>query len=158
MATSSISNALAAVIEERERLRSEISTLESQLSEVEAAIASLDRLTQDGTRGTGRGRAAASSRRGRPAARSSQGRTTPTMVSLIESYVDSQGRKATHADEILAHLASIDRAPGGKNPKATLQTTLAQLQKRGRVKNIGRNRWRLVRSGTNRNGSGVAAA
>ena len=81
------------------------------------------------------------------------------MVSLIESYVSDQGRKATHADEILSHLASIDRAPGGKNPKATLQTTLAQLQKRGRVKNIGRNRWRVVRSrGGGSNGVAEEAA
>ncbi len=160
MATSSISAALAAVVQERERLQQEIRSLEAQLTEVDAAIASLDRIAHDGASRAG---ARSTGLRGRPAGRraqqsdgtraSGQGRTTPTMVALIESYLDEQGRAAIHADQILDHLRTLDRAPSGKNPKATLQTTLAQLQKRGRVKNIGKNRWRLVRTGITRNGT-----
>jgi hypothetical protein len=148
----SISDARAAVIEERERILASIREMEATLADLDAAIASLDRLSNGsapaaratGRRGRRAGATQAAPRRGRV-------RGQPSMVSLIESYIEEQGRKSAHANDVLAHLEAIGRAPGGKNPKATVQTTLQQLQKRGRIKNIGRNRWRIDRAGRGRN-------
>lgn len=147
----SIKDARAAVLAEREQIAASIRQMEGQLKELDSVLASLDRLAGGAPAGTTRARGAT---RGRAATRtSSNGRQAQagrggrgpregSMASTIESYLQAQGRKATHMDQIMEHLEQAQRAPGGKNPKGSLRTTLYQLEKSGRIRNIGKNRWR----------------
>ena len=62
----------------------------------------------------------------------------------VESYLGAHGRKAIHASEILQALQDQGTAPEGRFPKASLLNTLQRLEKQGKVRNIGRNRWRKL--------------
>ncbi len=64
----------------------------------------------------------------------------------ILAFLDRQGRQAVHADAILAHLQASGAAPVGRNPKASLGNALTRLETQAQVRNIGRNRWRRVRT------------
>lgn len=67
-----------------------------------------------------------------------------TISAAVEDYLDANHPKAIHASEVLDHLESSGRTPGG-NARNVLQSTLNRLQERGTVRNIGKNRWRRIR-------------
>jgi hypothetical protein len=145
----SIKDARAAVLAEREQIAASIRDLEGQLKEIDSVLASLDRIAGSAPAGARTRRGTARRTAARPTSNGSQakgrGRRGPragSMASTIESYLQEQGRKATHMDQIMEHLEQASRAPGGKNPKGSLRTTLYQLEKAGRIRNIGKNRWR----------------
>ncbi len=128
------------LIAEREATLAEMQALQERVERVDVALASLDGLTGRGSRATG----ARPRRRdvtSRPATRRG------AITEAVDAYLDGQGRKAVHGDQILEHLVSVGTAPSGKNPKASLQTILRNLAEQGRTKNIGRNRWRKLRGG-----------
>ena len=68
------------------------------------------------------------------------------LTGAILAFLDRQGRQAVHADTILAHLQASGSAPVGRSPKASLGNALTRLEKQAQVRNIGRNRWRRVRT------------
>ena len=125
---------------EREQTTSALGDLEAQVAQLDAAIEALGALL-----GRGRpSRAATAPPRRRGTSGVSMEPRAGTIAAAIEGYLGDQGRTAVHAAQIVEHLQGQGRAPSGKNPKATVETTLFQLAKRGRVRNIGRNRWRKV--------------
>lgn len=143
----SIKDAREAVLAEREQVVASIRELEGQLKELDSVLASLDRIGDGATaRTTTRGRRPAGARassNGRSAGgRGRRGPRAGSMASTIEAFLQEQGRKATHMDDIMTYLEGVNRAPGGQNPKGSLRTTLYQLEKAGRIRNIGKNRWR----------------
>jgi hypothetical protein len=146
-----IKEAREALMEERQRTLASIDELNARLAEIDAALKPLESLMGNGRAPT---RRQAPGRNGRtaaaPARRAAKTTGRPpregTMAAAIVEYLGGQGRTASHADEILQHLQGIERAPSGKNPKASVEQTLRQLEQRGWVKNAGRNRWR--RTGT----------
>jgi hypothetical protein len=140
---------MAGIKEAREALLDERQRTAQRLSEIDAALSALDSLLGQERAPSSNGRVSAT--RGRAAGPGTRAGKTigrapreGTMAAVIESFLSDQGRKATHAEEVLRHLQNIEKAPGGKNPKASVEQTLRQLEQRGRVKNIGRNRWRTV--------------
>ena len=133
--------------EERNAAQQEIQALQVRIGELDAAIAQLGSLAGGPRPARRRGRppgSGAGAGRGRP-----RGRREGTISAAIEDFLDSKGRKAIHGDAILEHLAGAGKSPTGKDPRATLQSMLHRLAKRGSVRNIGRNRWRRIRSGQN---------
>ncbi len=68
------------------------------------------------------------------------------LTAAILAFLDRQGRQAVHADAILAHLQASGSAPVGRDPKASLGNALTRLEKQAQVRNIGRNRWRRLRT------------
>lgn len=137
-----IQDALAALRGERSEAEAELRALEARVAELDRAIASIDAVSGDGRRlprGGGRsGARRAGAKRGRPRG---------AITEAILGYLDAQGRGATHASEILRHLEGQGVAPVGAHPKASLANTLIRLERQGKVRNIGRNRWRRVRRG-----------
>ena len=81
-------------------------------------------------------------------ARRYRGKALPrgALTEAILVFLDTRGRQAVHADAILAHLQASGSAPVGRNPKASLGNALTRLEKQARVRNIGRNRWRRLRT------------
>ena len=131
---------------ERERAATALSDLAARLADLDRAIETLGSLASGGGGGHGDGR-----RGGRRAAARGQGRSGArrprqgTTTVAIEGFLTDQGRTAVHATQILEHLQSVGRAPSGKNPKSALTSTLFQMAKQGRVRNIGKNRWLKIR-------------
>ena len=159
----SMKDARDAVLAEREQIAASIRELEDQLKELDGVLATLDRI--GGAQGNGAQRAprgsatrqstGGASSNGRSAGSGRRGPRAGSMASRIESFLQGQGRKATHMDDIMTYLEQAGRAPGGKNPKGSLRTTLYQLEKSGRIRNIGKNRWR---AGAARQGKAEATA
>jgi hypothetical protein len=140
-----IKEARQALLEERNRIAAAIKEQQQKLSEVDAALRSLDSLMGNGR--VARGRRPATTRAAQPAGRTARKGRPPregTMAAAIEAFLADQGRKAAHANAVLEHLQGVGKAPSGKNPKASVEQTLRQLEQRGRVKNAGRNTWRKL--------------
>ena len=139
--------------EERNAAQREIEALQVRIGDLDAAIAQLSSLVGGPRPARRRGRppgSGAGAGPGRPRGRRGpRGRREGTISAAIEDFLDAQGRKAIHGDEILEHLSGAGKSPTGKDPRATLQSMLHRLAKRGSVRNIGRNRWRRIRSGQN---------
>ncbi len=78
-----------------------------------------------------------------PRRRSSAGRAPRgTLLQSILTALEGQGRQAAHADALLELLRATGNLPNGQHPKANLVNALTRLEKQGKVRNIGRNRWR----------------
>ena len=122
-----IQSAQSALFAERDRLSAEITELEWRVATIDTVLSGLQRLA--GANGTPRPVVTRPPREG-------------TIGRAIEDFLKGK-RKPVHADDVLAHLVQAGRAPAGKDPRATVQTTLAALQRRGRVRNAGRNQWLL---------------
>ena len=131
-----VAQARESLLAERERLTGTIADLQSALQQVEGALTALGAPMKPRRR-----RRRTVAQRRRTGGRKREGTTTEA----VETFLAGQGRKAVHADAILEHLGEAGRAPGGKNPKATLASTLRRLATQGRVRNVGRNRWRALR-------------
>ncbi|MPZ98952.1 MAG: hypothetical protein GEU80_06350 [Dehalococcoidia bacterium] len=123
---------------ERERALSEIKRLQSRVTEIDQVMTSLGSLMN----GTGRRRGRSATTTARSGQRGGRAPREGTIGAAIEGFLSNK-RQPVHADELMQHLTGGGRAPGGKNPKASLQSTLRQLEQRGRVQNTGRNRWKL---------------
>ena len=139
-ATNSVSEARRNLLAERDQVVANMKELQAKSDALDTALASIDTLL-----GRSSAPAPARGRRGRPGPRRTvRRRREGTIGEAIETYLAQHGRQAIHANQILEQLESAGRAPSGKNPKATLGTTLRQLAERGRVRNIGKNRWRKI--------------
>ncbi len=154
MASDSIRSARESLLEEQREIRSQIGDLEARGRELDKAVASLDTLLGGRRRGPGRppgrlgrppGRPPGSGKPGPKPGRSASGRAPRGAIAAgIEEFLTGKGRQAVHGSEILAALEERGVAPQGAFPKASLLNTLQRLEKQGKVRNIGRNRWRKL--------------
>ena len=124
-----------AIATARQALQQERTALQAQLDRIEHALTALE------------GGKPPQARRPVPRqARKAGGRRPRGQgAEAVVAFLAAQGRKAIHGDQILEHLQAEGLAPGGQHPKATLANTLRRLAAQGRVRNIGRNRWRAIR-------------
>ncbi len=120
-----------AITQARDDLRAEQAELQQQLTQIEQALAALDGIAPPAPTA--------------PAAprRSSAGRAPRgALLQSILTTLEGQGRQAVHADALLELLRETGNLPNGRHPKANLVNALTRLEKQGKVRNIGRNRWR----------------
>ena len=113
----------------RQALQAEREAMQQRLDQVERALQAL------GDRRPPAGRAA----------RKRKQLPRGALTGGILAFLQAQGRMATHATDILAHLQREGAGPVGANPKDSLSNALARLAAQGRVVNIGGNRWRRQR-------------
>ncbi len=114
----------------RNALTAERAELQRQLAKVERALQAL-----------GGAAPAASERRGSHIGRVPRG----SLTAGIEQILTGQSAPI-HANEILDALRTNGAAPRGANAKASLVNALTRLAKQGKVRNTGRNHWRLDKS------------
>ncbi len=142
----SIRSARESLLQEQRDVRQQMSDLESRSRELDKAIGSLDGLLGGARRGPGRppkrgpGRPPGSGAGRKVGLRAPRG----SISTAVEEFLASQGRAAVHGSAILAALEEQGVAPQGAYPKASLLNTLQRMQKQGKVRNIGRNRWRKL--------------
>jgi hypothetical protein len=133
-----------AISEARRALEMERADLQEKLDQIETALTALGGLVPPSRMGRGGARRGP----GRPPGRRRRGAAgrlpRGALAESVLSYLDGRGREATHGEELVQQLDSTGMAPRGANPKASLQNALQRLEKQGKVRNIGRNRWRRL--------------
>jgi hypothetical protein len=109
------------IVRDLNRARTELETLQNDLREVERAIAARTGqenppLFQSGT---------------------PTNRTSPSLKTAIVQILDEAADRVWLRDELMAELDLRGVAPGGRNPRNTLSTRLAELAHKGRIKRVG---------------------
>lgn len=134
-----------AISDARRALEMERADLQGKLDQIETALTALGGLAPPSRMGRGGVRRGPGRPAGRGRGRGAAGRLPRgALAESVLTYLDGRGREATHGEQILQHLESTGMAPRGANPKASLQNALQRLEKQGKVRNIGRNRWRRL--------------